>query len=248
MKEFAHAYIIEGPPGRERDAFVKEFVKSILCENTDADGRPCGVCPVCRRIEIGSHEDVFEMERSGKNEYVVADSAGFFERLRMSPNGDRNIGIVNDAELLSEIVQNKMLKTLEEPFPGTVIILAVRNRAGLLDTVRSRCVLLRMPASSDGTSGERADADLSEAHELASMWKDRCFFCDVRAFIDKNMKERADALVFLDVLEEEVRGEMLEGDPDAPSAVERIEQARKDVLRGMGHKQALKRLYLEIGR
>ena len=54
------------------------------------------------------------------------------------------MGIIDNAERLSEIVQNKLLKTLEEPYPGTVIILATDNKESLLPTVRSRCVELRM--------------------------------------------------------------------------------------------------------
>ena len=136
-REYAHAYIIEGRSGEERDDYIRSFAKDIICPNTDLSGHACGNCPACIRVSSGSHEDLFFMNQSGKETYKTADAAAMIERLSMRPYGEHNVGIIDNAERLSEIVQNKLLKTLEEPYPGTVIVLATDNKESLLPTVRS---------------------------------------------------------------------------------------------------------------
>lgn len=246
----AHAYIIEGPAGEARTRFVKDIVKAMLCEDRDpVTGRACGMCPSCRKIEYGTHEDVFEMQRSGKTMYVVGDAVKMMERLALRPYGEYNVGIVDDADLLSETVQNKLLKTLEEPSPGTIIFLAVANRASLLPTVRSRCALIRM--ENVGGSGISAEVD-DAAGELYDMYVNGCFFYEFRDHIKKNFKTREYAVAFLDVLEEKTGSDMVsdsvlsdQSDRDV-FVIKAVERTRMDMAAGMGYKPALKRLFLEL--
>ena len=58
--------------------------------------------------------------------------------------GDRNIAVIKDADTLTVRAQNRLLKTLEEPFEGTVIMLLSENRENLLDTIKSRCIMYRL--------------------------------------------------------------------------------------------------------
>ena len=118
----AHAYILEGSPKAARDGFVSELLAG-----------------------LGVHGlDVVRMEMSGKNSYKTSDAEAFSERLEMGAYGDHLIGLIDDADSLSEIVQNKLLKTLEEPRPKVMILLGASNRDSLLSTVRSRCSTIRL--------------------------------------------------------------------------------------------------------
>ncbi len=226
----AHAYILEGDAGKERDRMMEEIVMTILCTNRDVDGRACGRCTACRRVQSGTHEDVVRMEQSGKVGYRVQDVSAFTCRLSMNAYGDRMVGIIPAADGLTEVTQGKLLKTLEEPYPGTVILLAVSNRKTLLDTVRSRCVLLRMEPSDEGTA---------EAAEAEKLW-DLPFFHEYRKAIDKAFKTQDEALAFLDAAEQ------IAFKRNDIAGVIRIEAARRDIMAGMGWKPALKRLWLEL--
>lgn len=230
----AHAYILEGDNTELRKKALHKLIKSILCEAPGYGGEPCGVCASCHKVDGRTHEDVAYMEMSGKTGYKVADANAWIGRLSMSSYGGRNIGVIEDANLLKEDVQNKLLKTLEEPFPGTVIILDTPNRASFLDTVRSRCVLLRL----DEIEGS------DEVKELPKI--EKVFFYKFRKEMDKSIKSQEDALEYLDALEREAHDKMLDGDISKVNTIIKIEEVRKDIVRGMGYKQGLKRLYLEL--
>lgn len=206
----AHAYIVECADAERLERFAADFIEA-----------------------VGAHAaDVYYMEQTGKTAYRVEDASGMLERLAMRPYGDRIIAVVRNADALSEVVQNKLLKTLEEPFPGTVILLLVSSRSALIETVRSRCVPIRLseydaPADGTGKKYEEA-ADLLLRGE----------FHRYRNYVEKEIKAREEALMLLDSLET--------ASAESVRQVKLIEMTRMDIMRGMGHKQALKRLYLEI--
>jgi hypothetical protein len=195
----------------------------------------------------------------------VEDAAAFIERLSMGSYGRYLISIIDEADILSETIQNKLLKTLEEPAPDTLILLGVSNRDNLLDTVQSRLSFIRTAdytgytasdAEADGADGEDADARLhAAAGSIAEMYADRKHaFHEVRSALEKNIKSREDALYLLNVMEDEFRERMTaaargerQGSPAACAhAIEEINTARMDIRREMQHTKALKRLYLDI--
>ena len=138
-QEYAHAYILEGKSGETRDEYIRSFAGNIICPNADEFGHACGRCPACVRVRSGTHEDLFYMNQSGKDMYRVEDAADMMERLSMRPYGEHNVGVVDNAERLSEIVQNKLLKTLEEPPAHVIFILATTEKHKILPTILSRC-------------------------------------------------------------------------------------------------------------
>ena len=226
----AHAYIIEEENAEARGGTLTQIVQAILCQNADVQQRPCGVCPDCRRVQAHSHEDVVYMAKTGARGYLVNEGVvPFLEDFALNPYGDRKIGVIEDANLLPEAAQNKILKTLEEPYPGNIILLTTSNRESLLPTIRSRCVLLR-------NQSEEVEVDSAESLEI---WNQKYFF-QYRKAIEKTFKSAEEALNFLEILEQEAyRLQKVE-------PVLRIEEAKKDIQSGMGWKQALKRLYLEL--
>ena len=243
-QEYAHAYILEGKSGETRDEYIRSFAGNIICPNADEFGHACGRCPACVRVRSGTHEDLFYMNQSGKDLYRVEDAADMMERLSMRPYGEHNVGVVDNAERLSEIVQNKLLKTLEEPYPGTVIILATDNRESLLPTVRSRCVIKHV--FSDGEEAE----DRVNIQSLLSSWNSKTYFFKVRELIKKDLNGNEDALAFLDVLETDLHDRLIGAGALPQDAVrllneiDEVEQTRINIKRGMNPDYALEALFL----
>lgn len=253
----AHAFIVEAATEEARASFVKKMVQGFNCLNENIEARPCGNCPSCRQIEAGTSMDVFHMEKSGKSAYKVDDAAAFIARLGMGSYGRHIIGIIDEADLLSEKIQNKLLKTLEEPEEGAVIIMATSNQDNLIRTVRSRCNSIRVSdytgvvekeIETDDVIRTVADLFIQQATEVGSR---KGNFCDCRTAIDKKIKNQADAIVLLGLLEDEYRNNMLSGHSAEMAgrmvaAIDLVELARKDIYCGMSYGKALRRLFLEL--
>ena len=263
----AHAYACEGRQGDARSAFMTDFAAGLLCTHDDIRRRPCRRCPACLQAAAGTSMDIVHMNKStgssgtGRETYRVDDAGAFIERLGMGSYGRYLIGIIDDGDSLSETIQNKLLKTLEEPAPNTIILIGVTNSDNLLGTVRSRTSSLRLPdyaeytGAADGTEEENADSALPAGSEaLIAMYADRsAAFYEVRSALDKNIKSRENALALLDAVEDVFRDRMtgargdIAADPQACAyAIEQIGRARMDVRREMQYGRALRRLYLEL--
>ena len=256
----AHAFIIEGRSGELRRAFLNTLASGLVCTSPDRDNRPCGECPACRQAAAGTNMDIIHMNKStssgksGRESYKTDDAAAFIERLSMGSYGRCLVGIIDDADSLSETIQNKLLKTLEEPSQNTVIMLGVSNRDNMLSTVRSRCSDIRISDFLDD-SGQDTGTDsrnMQAMNDLAEMTlRKKAHFCEFRAALDKAVRSREDALLFLDCFEEMLRDKMITADgaeaaAENAEAIERINVARMDIRREMNHSRALKRLYLEL--
>jgi DNA polymerase-3 subunit delta' len=163
-ERLAHALSFEGAEGIGKFTAAKWFVMGLLCREGPPLGeaaRPCGACPSCKKVLAGDrrgiHPDLYVLDALAdeRNEIVVtyvrkrptpdAKDPPFtieeFLSLRPSESARRAL-VVRDAELLNPNAQNALLKTLEEPTPGTTLVLATSNPSALLPTVRSR--LLRV--------------------------------------------------------------------------------------------------------
>ncbi len=260
----AHAFAIEGRSGQARSAFIDTVAAGLECADEDPFRRPCGRCPSCLQVAAGTSLDIVRMSKStgasrtGREVYRTSDAAAFIERLSMGSYGRYLIGIIDDADTLSEIIQNKLLKTLEEPAPDTILILAVTNRDNLLDTVLSRVSCVRMTDygyADDEQDANDEDAAPAAAESLVQLYADQAAaFHEVRSAVDKHVRTREDALAVLDAIEDEFRQRMISGSrgyqggsPDACArAIELVNTARMDIRRDMNHSRALRRLYLEL--
>ena len=115
-----HAYIIEGDALADKVGFAKEFCKAIICK--EKPGLGCDNCLDCRKMDHDNFEDLYFIESDGmsvKDEQISNLQAN----LKKKPIGSRNMAIIKDADTMTVRAQNRLLKTLEEPFAGTVIIL-----------------------------------------------------------------------------------------------------------------------------
>ncbi len=148
------AYAFVGPPGVGKKRCALAFAQALLCERAhDDDLDACGHCPSCQQVAARIHPDLLTVELpKDRAEIPVAliigdgeerGRAGLCYELSLHPMlGRRKVAIIDDAECLNEAGANALLKTLEEPPPGVVIILVVSALEQLLPTIRSRCQLL----------------------------------------------------------------------------------------------------------
>ena len=242
----AHAYIIEGKPGSGRDGFITKLAMGLECLDPDISVRPCGRCSACRQVAADSSMDIVRMQMSGKTGYKTEDANAFSSRLDMGAYGRFLVGIIDDADSLSETVQNKLLKTLEEPRPDVILLLGTSNPDHLLSTVRSRCSSIRI--QSDNSEDEASEELTKEIENAALLLSGGGAFCEFRDAMEKAVKTRADALTLIDRTEEIFRERMMSGDmpSDMAARLELCEKARADIERDMDRNKALKRLRLEL--
>lgn len=140
------AYLFVGPEGVGKRLFTRELAKSLLCEQPPEQPlTACGRCPGCAQVEAGTHPDLFQVRTPPeKQELPVAEMRAFCTKIALKPTrGSRKIGIVEDADDFNEESANSFLKTLEEPPPGSLLILLGTSTDRQLATILSRTQLVR---------------------------------------------------------------------------------------------------------
>jgi DNA polymerase-3 subunit delta' len=111
----------------------------------------CGSCPTCRRIARNVHPDVIVIEPGESGSIKVEQVREAIDRTAFRPfEGRRRVVIVDQADAMAGAAQNALLKTLEEPPPGSIFILVSAIPDALLPTVRSRCPQLRFGSLTTG--------------------------------------------------------------------------------------------------
>ncbi len=141
-----HAILIQGPKGVGKRSLAHRLARGLLCSSASISGG-CGSCGSCRRMELAEHPDLHLLARpTGKTRIPVAQVRELLEALsRSSLEGRGRVALLCGVEDLGIEGQNALLKTLEEPFPGTWILLTTSRPEALLDTVRSRVHRLGLP-------------------------------------------------------------------------------------------------------
>lgn len=133
----AHAYLFCGTRGTGKTSTAKIFSRAVNCENP-IDGEPCNECPSCKGILSGSIPDVYEMDaasnRGVDNIREVCD-----EVLYIPIGCKKKIYIIDEVHMLTEEAFNALLKTIEEPPPHAIFILATTEPHRIPQTVLSRC-------------------------------------------------------------------------------------------------------------
>ncbi|WP_435016414.1 DNA polymerase III subunit delta' [Tundrisphaera sp. TA3] len=141
-----HALLFVGPEGIGKRAFALRLAQALLCERVpEAKLDPCGACPSCLQVMAGSHPDVHQVRKpDDKNKLSIEVIRDLNVELGLKPSrGSRKVAIVDDADDLNVEAANAFLKTLEEPAPGSVLILVGTSAEIQLDTLVSRCRVVR---------------------------------------------------------------------------------------------------------
>lgn len=141
----AHAYLFVGPPGVGKRRFAGELARALLCEGRGDRLEACDKCPSCFLLDGGTHPDCFCAARPDQGQDLPIDTirelcASFALK---TARGRGKVLLLDDADDLSDEAANCFLKTLEEPPPGSVLLLIGTSTDRQLPTIRSRCQVIR---------------------------------------------------------------------------------------------------------
>jgi DNA polymerase-3 subunit gamma/tau len=156
-----HAYLFTGTRGVGKTTIARIFAKSLNCER-GASADPCGECAVCAAVDAGRFVDLLEIDAASNT--GVDDVREVIENAQYAPTRGRyKVYLVDEVHMLSKNAFNALLKTLEEPPPHVVFLLATTDPQKLPVTVLSRCLKFNLkrllPAQIEGQMRHILDAE-----------------------------------------------------------------------------------------
>ena len=136
QEKISHAYLFSGPRGTGKTSVAKIFAKAMNCPN-QVGGEPCNNCYICQAVTNGSLEDVIEMDAASNN--GVDEIRDIRDKSTYAPSvAHYKVYIIDEVHMLSTGAFNALLKTLEEPTPNVVFILATTELHKIPATILSR--------------------------------------------------------------------------------------------------------------
>ncbi len=135
------ALVFSGLHGIGKNRIAREVARQLLCEQKEsAPQGGCGTCRTCTLFESNTHPDLITLTFSGERGATVDDIRQALEKMSLKPfMGGKKVAILNDADEISIVGANTILKSLEEPRPDTYFILVLANPSRLPATILSRC-------------------------------------------------------------------------------------------------------------
>ncbi len=133
----AHAYLLCGPRGTGKTSLGRLIAKAVNCQSPQ-DGEPCNRCPSCESYLAGQAPDLLEMDAASNR--GIDEIRRLRDRVGLAPMGGRyKVYLVDEVHMLTQEAYNALLKTLEEPPPHVIFVLATTEPQRLPATIVSRC-------------------------------------------------------------------------------------------------------------
>ena len=133
-----HAYLFTGPRGTGKTSTARLLAKAVNCENPDLSQRPCNACPICQAITRGALLDLIEIDAASNR--GIDEIRDLRDKVHFSPSQARfKVYVIDEVHMLTPEAFNALLKTLEEPPPHVIFVLATTEPHKIPDTVLSRC-------------------------------------------------------------------------------------------------------------
>jgi DNA polymerase-3 subunit gamma/tau len=137
-QQLAHAFLFCGPRGVGKTTCARILAKTINCENVQPEGEACNECQSCISFNEGTSLNIHELDAASNNS--VDDIRSLVDQVRFAPQaGKYKVYIIDEVHMLSSSAFNAFLKTLEEPPPYAIFILATTEKHKILPTILSRC-------------------------------------------------------------------------------------------------------------
>ncbi len=134
----SHAYLFCGPRGTGKTSTGRILAKAVNCLTTQGKGEPCDTCSICQEIREGRAMDVIEVDAASNR--GIDEIRGLREKVGYAPAQARyKVYIIDEVHMLTKEASNALLKTLEEPPPHAIFILATTEVHKVLPTILSRC-------------------------------------------------------------------------------------------------------------
>ena len=134
----AHAFLFCGPRGVGKTTCARLLAKVLNCEQPTSQMEPCDVCSSCRSFSKNTSLNILELDAASNNS--VEHIRHLTEQVRFAPrSGKYKIYIIDEVHMLSQAAFNAFLKTLEEPPPHAIFILATTEKHKIIPTILSRC-------------------------------------------------------------------------------------------------------------
>jgi len=168
------SFLFVGPSGVGKTTTATLLAKTLLCETRPAAAMaPCGRCPACAQVIAGTHPDLVQVAKPEDRSQIPLDlligppesrmQEGLCREIHLRPlRGERRVAVLHDADFLNEEGANCLLKTLEEPPLGALILLIGTSEQRQLPTIRSRCQIVRFGSP----TGNEAVKLMKQAHGL----------------------------------------------------------------------------------
>jgi DNA polymerase-3 subunit gamma/tau len=138
QKRLAHAYLFFGPRGVGKTTCARILAKAANCENLTSEGDPCLTCASCQRFQESRALNLLELDAASHNS--VEDIRAIIDQVHLAPpQGRYMVYIIDEVHMLSTAAFNAFLKTLEEPPPHAIFILATTEKHKVPATILSRC-------------------------------------------------------------------------------------------------------------
>lgn len=207
QNQLAHAFLFCGPRGVGKTTCARILAKTINCENRTSEGEACNTCTSCTTFNKGTSLNIHELDAASNNS--VEDIRTLVEQVRFSPQGGKyKVYIVDEVHMLSTAAFNAFLKTLEEPPPFALFILATTEKHKIIPTILSRCQIFDFKRITikdtvhhlqEICSKESIDADKNALH-LVAVKSEGCLR-DALSILDKIVSFTGGKVTYANTLE-----------------------------------------------